>query len=67
LYLRWRRRAQHVRRNKIFSDLNNPYHYLDETDIVGKHRLSRPLILRVVPDHELCPLIMYEMMFSFVK
>ena len=45
VYLRLRRRAGNVRRNRIFRDRDNPLHYLDDVEIICKYRLSRPLII----------------------
>ena len=43
VYLRLRGRAHNIRR-KVFRDRENPLDYLDDTDIIRKYRLSRPLI-----------------------
>ena len=45
VYLRLRRRAGNVRRNRIFRDRDNPLDYLDDVEIIHKYRLSRPLII----------------------
>ena len=42
VYLRLRRRAGNIRRNRIFKDRDN---LLDDVEIIRKYRLSRPLII----------------------
>ena len=44
VYLRLRRREGNIRRNRIFTDRDNPLDYLDEVEIICKYRLSRLLI-----------------------
>lgn len=43
IYMHLRRR-QNIRRNRLFRDYDNPLDYLDDTDIVRKYRLARPII-----------------------
>ncbi|CAC5398924.1 HARBI1 [Mytilus coruscus] len=42
-----RRQQQNIRRNRIFRDPDNPLDYLDDTEIVRKYRLSRPMIIDI--------------------
>ncbi|VDI29494.1 Hypothetical predicted protein [Mytilus galloprovincialis] len=44
-YIRLRRRAYNIRRNRLIRDYDNPLDYLDDYDIVRKYRLSGPLII----------------------
>ena len=41
VYVHMRRRANNIRRNRVFRDRDNPLDYLDDEEIIRKYRLSK--------------------------
>nr|XP_034334828.1 putative nuclease HARBI1 [Crassostrea gigas] len=59
-----KRRNQNLHRERIFRDIDNPFDYLDDTDIICKysfqailvdvHTISRPSVSRIINDFTDC-------------